>query len=387
VVVKLEAMHPVGFQAVNGKLVKKKDWGISQEWEAKNNYGCPFGSEKQKSQDRSQLAQVSIRKKIFTLVQFPDFTSDGHGASVPTLRDKFAESSLEMLKCYHKQKLKVAVTNNLGLHIHLLQNLEHVLAHDMLPDLSAADQSFFVATPAQHYFTSTGLFEHVKGHRDYVRDPRAQHGCEHSHVLTCNKHKVDHELEKKDLPDFVAPDTVRVSDFKGRLSKVPLCDLLLSNNYFKDSFEMSFNNPRVTHQKWTGTRWCRWGATLVNLRHRMCYLIGPQMAKEQNARNTVAKRLIKEANKKNTSAKAIAYVPFHDFTAQRWDMHMVPANPGRFGDFNQKFGIDCTHLCTTWSPFFLEPVWRSMIDEMARGDALQIAQTHTRARAHTHGGP
>jgi hypothetical protein len=99
----------------------------------------------------------------------------------------------------------------------------------------------------------------------------------------------------------------------------------------------------------------------------MCYLIGPEMAKEQNARNVIAKRLIKETNKKNPSANPIAYVPFHDFTAQRWDMHMVPQlkEPARFGDFSQIFGIDCTHLCSTWSPFFLEPVWRSMIDGIA----------------------
>jgi hypothetical protein len=182
-VIKLEASHPVGFKTVNGANVQNKDWGISKDWEAKNNYGCPFGSEMQKSQDRSQLAQVSIHEKIFTLVQFPDYTT---GPNIPTdgLRDKFAESSVEMLKCYQKQKLKVAVTNNLGLHIHMLQNLESVLARDVLPDLAAADQSFFVATPAQHYFTSTGLFEHVKGRRDYVRNSQAHaHQALRTHTL------------------------------------------------------------------------------------------------------------------------------------------------------------------------------------------------------------
>jgi hypothetical protein len=78
------------------------------------------------------------------------------------------------------------------------------------------------------------------------------------------KPKVDHQFEKKDLPDVVKSGAVTLSDFKGQLDKVPLCDVLLSNNYFKDSFEISFNNPRVTHQEWTGTRWCRWGGTVVN---------------------------------------------------------------------------------------------------------------------------
>jgi hypothetical protein len=114
---------------------------------------------------------------------------------------------------------------------------------------------------------------------------------------------------------------------------------------------------RKNHRK--NLHWCKWKKKICDLRISMCAM--PLHPDDDNERNQLAIAAIKRISGEIRATVAVA--PFFQISQDRIDMRgtAFPRAKRNLDDGRSPFqSHDCTHLCTTHSPLFFEPVWHAI---------------------------